>query len=126
MLKNGESHKHQDTRQDTAEQKRIELHLHTKESVDGIIDVKDLIGQVAEWGHPAVAITDHGRIDAFAEAYKAGAKHQIKVIYGLEVDVVDDEVPIVTCVQERDLLHDEYVIFDVETTGCATRCHITI
>lgn len=105
-------------RKDLAEEKRVELHLHTSMStMDGISDVKDVIKRVAEWGHPAVAITDHGGVQAYPDAYKAGKEYGVKVIYGLEANIIDDGVPIVINPQERVLKDDTYVVFDVETTG---------
>lgn len=77
---------------DDADCKRVEFHLHTKMSgMDGTIDVGDAVKQAAQWGHPAVAITDHGVIQAFPEAYWAGKKHGIKILYGVEGYLVDGE-----------------------------------
>jgi len=105
-------------REDTAEEKRIELHLHTPMStMDAITPVKKLVAQAAKWGHPAIAITDHGGVQSFPEAYSAGQKAGIKVIYGVEANIVDDGVPIVYQPQERKLKEATYVVFDVETTG---------
>ncbi|MBH8608608.1 PolC-type DNA polymerase III [Thermoactinomyces sp. CICC 10521] len=105
-------------RQDTAEEKRVELHLHTSMSaMDGICDAGEVIKRAAKWGHPAVAITDHGVAQAFPEAYEAGKKHGIKVLFGMEANIVDDGVPIVLNPSDRPLLEDTYVVFDVETTG---------
>ncbi|MFC0558569.1 PolC-type DNA polymerase III [Halalkalibacter alkalisediminis] len=107
-------------RVDTADEgeKRVELHLHTTMSqMDGIVSAGRYVEQAAKWGHPAVAITDHGIVQAFPEAYSAGKKHGIKVLYGLEANVVDDGVPIVYNEAHRLLMEEEYVVFDVETTG---------
>ncbi|WP_227935844.1 PolC-type DNA polymerase III [Alkalihalobacillus deserti] len=107
-------------RADTADEaeKRVELHLHTTMSqMDGIVSAGRYVEQAAKWGHPAVAITDHGIVQAFPEAYSAGKKHGIKVLYGLEANVVDDGVPIVYNEAHRLLMDEEYVVFDVETTG---------
>ena len=79
-------------RQDTAEDKRIELHLHTQmSSLDATTRLKDLFQLIAKWGHRAVAITDHGSVQAFPEAYELGHRYGIKVIYGMEGYLVDDE-----------------------------------
>lgn len=78
-------------RVDTAEKKRVELHAHTKmSSLDGLSDVGSYIKLAKKWGHPAVAITDHGVVQAFPEAAKA-AGGEIKVIYGLEGYLLDDK-----------------------------------
>ena len=78
--------------QDHAEKKRVELHLHTKMSgLDGVLDVEEAVRQASAWGHPAVAITDHGVVQAFPAAYFAGRKHGIKIIYGLEGYLLDQE-----------------------------------
>jgi DNA polymerase-3 subunit alpha (Gram-positive type) len=109
-------------RLDTAPDKRVELHLHTPMSaLDGVTSVKDLIKQAADWGHQAIAITDHGVVQAFPEAYAAAKKAGIKCLLGVEAYVVDDGVPIVyklNDVNDR-ALNDEttYVVFDTETTG---------
>lgn len=105
-------------RKDTAEEKRVELHMHTNMSaMDGIASAAQVVKRAAEWGHPAVAITDHAVAQAYPDAYKASKEHDIKVLYGVEANIVDDGVPIVTNEEERELLKDTYVVFDVETTG---------
>ncbi|HHT42828.1 MAG TPA: PolC-type DNA polymerase III [Firmicutes bacterium] len=76
---------------DNAEVKRVELHLHTKMSgLDGTIDVGQLMKLAASLGHDTVAITDHGVVQAFPEAHRAGKKHGLKVIYGVEGYLIDD------------------------------------
>ena len=81
-------------RRDTAAEKRVELHLHTSMSaMDGIASAGKMIQRAAEWGHPAVAITDHAVAQAYPEAYKAAGEHGIKVIYGVEANIVDDGIP---------------------------------
>jgi DNA polymerase-3 subunit alpha (Gram-positive type) len=78
--------------QDNAPHKRVELHLHTKMSgLDGIIDVTDAVAMAASLGHSAVAITDHGVIQAFPDAYWAGKKHNVKILYGVEGYLVNEE-----------------------------------
>ncbi|NEU29337.1 PolC-type DNA polymerase III [bacterium LRH843] len=99
-------------------EKRVELHLHTQMSqMDGIVSASRYVEQAAKWGHPAVAITDHGVVQAFPEAYSTGKKHGIKVLFGMEANLVDDGVPIAYNEAHRSLLEDEFVVFDVETTG---------
>ncbi|MDS1029081.1 PolC-type DNA polymerase III [Bacillota bacterium LX-D] len=74
-----------DIKEDTSPKKRVELHLHTKMSaMDGITDTAKCVQRAAQWGHPAIAITDHGVVQAFPEAYDAGQKYNIKIIYGVE------------------------------------------
>lgn len=105
-------------RLDQAPEKRVELHLHTPMSqMDAVSSVSDLVSQAAKWGHKAIAITDHAVAQAFPEAYGAGKKNGIKVIYGLEVNLVDDGVPIAYNSAHRLLEEDTFVVFDVETTG---------
>jgi DNA polymerase III subunit alpha, Gram-positive type len=105
-------------RVDKAEEKRVEFHLHTTMSaMDGIAPVDEYIKLAAKWGHKAIAITDHGVIQSFPEANKAGKKHGIKVIYGVEANVVNDSVPIVFNAQPMDLSEATYIVFDIETTG---------
>ncbi|WP_163971253.1 PolC-type DNA polymerase III [Oceanobacillus halotolerans] len=107
-------------RQDKAPEdaKRVELHAHTTMSqIDAVVSAERIIEQAAKWGHEAIAITDHAGVQGFPEAYGAGQKHGIKVLYGVEVNLVDDGVPIAYNEQDRDLGNGTYVVFDVETTG---------
>ncbi|ACL74834.1 PolC-type DNA polymerase III [Ruminiclostridium cellulolyticum] len=104
-------------RHDDAEEKRVELHLHTQmSSMDGVTAVKDLVKRAAQWGHKAIAVTDHGIVQAYPDAYAASKKNNIKVIYGLECYLLDDSVPIVYGIKEHSL-DDDFVVFDIETTG---------
>ena len=108
------------TRKDTApeNEKRIELHTHTNMStMDGISGVGDLVAQAGKWGMPAIAITDHAGAQAFPDAYHAGQKHGVKVLFGIEANVVDDGVPIAYMPKHVALTDAIYVVFDVETTG---------
>jgi DNA polymerase-3 subunit alpha (Gram-positive type) len=107
-------------RQDTApeNEKRVELHLHTPMSqMDAVTPVSKLIEQAKKWGHPAIAITDHAVVQSFPEAYSAGKKYGMKILYGLEANIVDDGVPIAYNEAHRLLSEDTFVVFDVETTG---------
>lgn len=109
-----------ETRNDLAEEgkKRVELHLHTPMSqMDAVTSASSLISQASKWGHPAVAVTDHAAVQSFPEAYSAGKKNGIKVLYGVEANLVDDGVPIAYNEQHRKLSDDTYIVFDVETTG---------
>lgn len=107
-------------RKDTAPegQKRVELHLHTPMSqMDAVSSVGTLVAQAKKWGHKAIAITDHAVAQSFPEAYSAGKKNDIKILYGVEANLVDDGVPIAYNEAHRLLEDDVYVVFDVETTG---------
>ncbi len=105
-------------REDKAEEKRIELHLHTKmSSMDAIIDINEVVSQAADWGHDAIAITDHGVAQAYPDAAQAGEKHGIKIIYGLEAYLVNDCLGLVQNPGEKFISEEEYVVFDLETTG---------
>lgn len=102
---------------DDAPVKRVELHLHTKMSaMDGVSDCSALIKRAAEWGHKAVAVTDHGVAQAFPEAMNTAAATGIKVLYGVEAYFVNDMVPIVTG-REDTPFDGEFIVFDIETTG---------
>ena len=111
---------------DDEPQKRVELHVHTQMSaMDGVSSATDLISRAAKWGHKAIAITDHGVVQAFPEAAKAAKKNGIKVLYGVEGYVVDDRQQIVFGGKEASL-KDSFVVFDIETTGLsADQCYIT-
>ena len=109
------------TRQDEAEEKRVELHAHTTMSqLDAVVSPSRLIEQAAKWGHQAVAITDHAGVQGFPEAFFAANDHDIKVLYGVEANVVNDGVPIVYNEKDIDLKNGTYVVFDVETTGLSS------
>lgn len=114
-------------RMDTSPEKRVELHCHTKLSdMDGVADAKDLIKRAKDWGHTALAITDHGVVQGFTEAWHALQKLEgkfsfkepfdFKMIYGVEAYLVDDLKEVVTNSKNQSL-DDDYVVFDIETTG---------
>jgi len=104
-------------RTDDSENKRVELHLHTQMSaMDGITSVKDYIKRAKKWGHKAIAITDHGVVQAFPDAMSAGKDCGVKVIYGVEAYLVDDLGAVVQSPRAQGF-DDEYVVFDIETTG---------
>ncbi len=105
-------------RMDTAPEKRVELHCHTKMSdMDGVSECKDIVKRAMKWGHQAIAITDHGDVQAFPDANHAfGPDDDFKVIYGVEAYLVDDLKDIVEHAKGQSL-DDTYVVFDIETTG---------
>ena len=105
-------------RLDNSMEKRVELHCHTKMSdMDGVSDVKDIIKRAKAWGHKAIAITDHGAVQAFTDAYHSvSPEDDFKVIYGVEAYLVDDLKEIITNSKNQSL-DDSYVVFDLETTG---------
>lgn len=125
------------SRVDNSEQKRVELHCHTKMSdMDGVANAEDLIERAYQWGHPAIAITDHGVVQAFPDANhvwerlwkaekakrkEAGEENPnpgsfFKIIYGMEAYIVDDLKDVVTNCKGQGL-NGDYVVFDLETTG---------
>ena len=105
-------------RQDAAPEgeKRVELHLHTLMSaMDATADVTALIAQAAKWGHPAIAVTDHGVTQSFPAAFAAAKKHGIKLIPGME-GYLCDSVPLVKNADARPM-SDPIIVLDFETTG---------
>lgn len=103
---------------DDAEEKRVEFHLHTTMSaMDAVTPVDEYIKTAAKWGHKAIAVTDHSNVQCYPDAAKAGKKHGIKVIYGVEANVVNDSVAMVLNPREESLPEAVYVVFDIETTG---------
>ncbi len=105
-------------RMDKSEEKRVELHCHTVMSdMDAVTNVKSLIKRAMEWGHPAIAITDHGVVQSFPEANHAVDKDSpLKIIYGMEAYLVDDTKQIVEN-DKGQSLDTPCVVFDLETTG---------
>lgn len=109
------------SRNDTSPEKRVELHCHTKMSdMDGVSEVKDIVKRAHDWGHKAIAITDHGVVQGFPDA-----NHYIetlppddpfKIIYGVEAYLVDDLTEIAVGAKDESL-DGTYVVFDLETTG---------
>ena len=125
------------SRKDLSVRKRVELHCHTKMSdMDGVSEAKDIVKRAYQWGHSAIAITDHGVVQAFPDANhvwedlwkaeKAKRKEAgdpnpdkqdfFKIIYGMEAYLVDDLQDLVVNEQGQDFTHD-FVVFDIETTG---------
>ena len=118
-------------RQDEAEEKRVELHLHTNMSAtDALSDAADIMARAHDWGMPAVAFTDHGTLQAYPIVMSAAKKYpDVKPIYGIEGYLVDDTARAVF--RYEDSLNtkfddDEFIIFDIETTGLSPKtCGIT-
>ena len=106
------------TRMDTSPEKRVELHCHTKMSdMDGVSECKDIVKRAMKWGHKAIAITDHGDVQAFPDANHAlSPDDDFKVIYGVEAYLVDDLKDIITDSKGQSL-DETFVVFDLETTG---------
>ena len=114
---------------DTAEEKRVELHLHTNLStMDSVFSCSDVLKTAVRYGHKAVAITDHGNVQAFPEilAAKRKQKADIKVLYGIESYFVDDTAKAVFGEGDGDFKSDRFCVFDIETTGLSAKeCKIT-
>ncbi|MGL5541127.1 MAG: exonuclease domain-containing protein, partial [Erysipelotrichaceae bacterium] len=115
-------------RSDNAPVKRVELHTHTKLSeMDGVSDVGEYISQAASWGMDAIAITDHMVVQSFPKAQGAVAKinkgreKPFKVIYGVEMNMVDPVLHIVTNPREQELHDAAYCVLDLETTGLSSQ-----
>ena len=110
-------------RQDLAEEKRIELHMHTQMSqMDGMSSAKDLIKRAMKWGMKSIAITDHGVVQAFPDAHKllGSDNPDMKVIYGVEAYLVPDKTPCVSFPKGQDI-DTTYCVLDLETTGLSFR-----
>ena len=110
-------------KEDTAEEKMVELHTHTKMSeMVGVTDVEDLIKRAKEYGHKAIAITDYSVVHSYPAAFKTAKKfstddEKMKAIFGCEMYMIDDEAPMVTNPKDKKIDEEEFVVFDIETTG---------
>ncbi len=115
-------------RMDDAAEKRVELHLHTNMSaMDALIRPDELVRTAARWGHKAIAVTDHGNVQAFPEVMLALEKQKadLKILYGMEAYYVNDTARVIYGDARPDF-DDEMIVFDIETTGLsAVNCHIT-
>ena len=112
-----------EVRMDNAEEKRVELHMHTKMSqMDGMTSAKDLIKRAMKWGMKSIAITDHGVVQAFPEAHKLLGfdNHDIKIIYGVEAYLAPDKVSPVSFSKGQSI-DTTYCVLDLETTGFSFR-----
>ncbi|WZE71914.1 PolC-type DNA polymerase III [Macrococcus psychrotolerans] len=109
-------------KQDKAQDKRVEFHLHSAMSqMDGITHIGKYVAQAAKWGHKAIAVTDHNGCQAFPDAHAAASAAGIKMIYGIEGMLVDEGVNISYKPQDIPLKDATYVVFDVETTGLSSQ-----
>ncbi len=114
-------------RQDNAKRKRVELHLHSNMSqMDALITPKEIVNTAIRWGHPAIAVTDHGNVQAFPEVMLAleASGADLKVLYGIEAYFVNDTAK---CLfgDKYPEFNEEMVVFDLETTGLSNRtCRI--
>lgn len=109
-------------RTDESEQKRVELHLHTKMSaMDAVSTITDYAKLAKAMGHKALAVTDHGVVQSFPEAQEIGQRLGIKIIYGAELYMVDSQLENVFNPSPVELYDGKYVVFDLETTGLSSR-----
>ena len=108
-------------KEDNAEEKRVELHAHTVMSaMDAVAKTDELISLAASWGHKAIAITDHGVVQAYPDAFSAGEKNGIKIIYGMEGYLMGETARLVY--NEKNMPIDgTFVVFDIETTGLSAK-----
>ncbi|MBQ8901913.1 MAG: PolC-type DNA polymerase III [Bacilli bacterium] len=112
---------------DNSEEKRVELHTHTMmSSMDGVIDAKKLVKHAKSLGHKAVAVTDHDCLQSYPDLYHAvcdmnygveNEEDKFKVIYGAEMSIVNNDNDLIYNLKDYDLLNQEFVVFDTETTG---------
>lgn len=105
-------------RTDDCEEKRVELHVHTKMSaMDGIGTISEYASRAAYWGHKAIALTDHGNCQSFPEAQQAAKANKLKMIYGVEMYMIDPEFTVAYNEKSVSLKDMTFVSFDLETTG---------
>ncbi|MGB4458903.1 MAG: exonuclease domain-containing protein, partial [Defluviitoga tunisiensis] len=106
-------------RKDTYPQKRVELHLHSKlSSMEGLLDIDEIVNTAKKWGHKAIAITDVGVVQSIPEFYDKAVAKDLKPIFGIEAFVVDEFINIISLLKDDKYIQEaEYVVFDLETTG---------
>ena len=108
-------------RMDYSDEKRTELRIHSKMSqMSGVTSFTDFANRAKLWGHDAIAITDTNDVQGFPEAMEAGEKTGLKILYGTDINFVDDKEKIVTNYIDGKI-YDTYVVFDIETTGLSSR-----
>ena len=107
---------------DNAEEKRIELHAHTKMStLDGVMDVEEYVQAALEYGHKAIAVTDHYNLQALPDLNNLTSKYDLKPIFGVEGALIDEEsFRIALTEADLDLENSTYVVYDLETTGLSS------
>ncbi|GAA3719177.1 DNA polymerase III subunit alpha [Salinicoccus jeotgali] len=109
-------------KKDNSTDKRVELHLHSEMSqMDGLRNIGEYVKRAKDYGHTAIAVTDHNNVQAFPDAYYAAKANGLKMIYGMEGLLVDDGAAIAYKPQDIVLDQHEYVVFDVETTGLSSK-----
>lgn len=112
----------EDKHMDEEEEKRVELHLHTKMStMDGVSSIEEYVNQAHKWGWKAIGVSDHGNVHIFPDAQKIGEKKGIKILYGSELYMVDEELEYIFNPSDDILNKATYVVFDFETTGLSAR-----
>ncbi|WP_262430247.1 PolC-type DNA polymerase III [Paratissierella segnis] len=110
-----------EVRKDTEVSKRVELHVHSQmSSMDGITSIKKIVERASIWGHKSIAVTDHGVVQAFPEAMDAGKQYGVKILYGVEGYMVNDQKDIVTNIH-GEIEINNFVVFDLETTGLSAK-----
>ncbi len=114
-------------RTDDASEKRVELHAHTNMSAMDALTFPEVLAETADrWGWDAIAVTDHGNVQAFPIVMEAVAKKNLKIIYGMEAYFVDDTARTVYGDANARFDDDEFIVFDIETTGLSPNsCFIT-
>lgn len=105
-------------RLDTFSEKRVELHAHSKFSdLDSVLDIEDYVKTAAKWGWKAIALTDHGVVQAIPQFFEVCKSHGIKPIFGMEAYLVNDMEPVILSGDDVDIKTNSYIVVDLETTG---------
>ncbi|MGO1579806.1 MAG: PolC-type DNA polymerase III [Peptoniphilaceae bacterium] len=108
-------------KEDKSIKKRVELKLHSKmSSMNGVTSFDDFAKRIKLWGMDSIAITDKSDVQGFPEAMEASKKYDLKIIYGLDANFVDDEIQIIKNFN-KDSSQNQFVVFDIETTGFSPR-----
>ncbi|MEN3008131.1 PolC-type DNA polymerase III [Pseudothermotoga sp.] len=105
-------------RLDTFSEKRVELHAHSKFSdLDSVLDIEDYVKTATKWGWKAIALTDHGVVQAIPQFFEVCRSHGIKPIFGMEAYLVNDMEPVILSGDDVDIKTNSYIVVDLETTG---------